>query len=284
MSTSTALAKRYPLATFVMLAYAFTWAIVALSTVPVLSTLATPLLLVSLFGPAVAGLVVVGITEGKPAVRELLGRLKSHGVGGRWHLTAALLPIVVAAAGVGLNFLTGGGFLSDLGHTPILILLLFPSVLIGQEIGWRGYALPRLLRTHSALTASLILGGLYAIAQLPIFMFLPENVAYGRSFVAFLVWALPLTLVLTWLYRNTKGSLTPVATLHSGLALSVLALSVTVGVERAWLLHGAALGILGLGLLIILGPGLVREGSEAVSPATPTEHPVTGTHVERQGA
>jgi membrane protease YdiL (CAAX protease family) len=284
VSTFVAFARRFPLATFVMLDYAFTRAIVVLSTVSVLSPLATPLLLVSLFGPAVAGLVMVGITEGKPAARELLGRLKSHGVAGRWHLTAALLPIAVAAAGVGLNFLMGGGFLSELGHTPILVLLLFPSVLIGQEIGWRGYALPRLLRTHSALTASLMLGCLYAVAQLPIFIFLPENVAYGRSFVAFLVWALPLTVVLTWLYRNTKGSLTPVATLHSGLALSVLALSVAVGVERAWLLHGAALGILGLGLLVVLGPGLVRESKEPESPAQPPEHAVTGTYVERQGA
>jgi membrane protease YdiL (CAAX protease family) len=158
-----------------------------------------------------------------------------------------------------VHVLLGAGIPTRLLEIPPLVSLLLPLLVVGNEIGWRGYALPRLLRTHSALSASAIIGLLAAGSQLPGFALFPDTLTYQRSFLAFCVWALPLTALITWLFLQTRGRLMMAATLHSGAALSIVVLGCAIGVERAWVLQGAVIGALVLGLRVVLGPGLVRN-------------------------
>ena len=129
------------------------------------------------FGPFLAALIVLAVTEGKSGVMGLLRRIVRWRVGLQWYAVALLLPIVVTLAAAALNvFLLGaqrtssaaelGGWSSFL-QTFFLWLLIPGLAGTWEEPGFRGYALPRLQVRRSALLASLILGVLWAFWHLP---------------------------------------------------------------------------------------------------------------------
>src|SRR5215204_5655259 len=165
--------RRHPLISFFVLAYALSWwpsilYALDLSSQPIVG-----------FGPFLAALVVLAFTRGKTGMGGLLRRMVRWRVGLRWYAVALLLPVGLTAVGAALNvFLLGARTPSsaELGGWSNLfvlfaILLLVPG--LGgtwEEPGWRGYALPRLQTGHSALSASLILGVLWAFWHLPLML------------------------------------------------------------------------------------------------------------------
>ena len=85
----------------------------------------------------------------------------------------------------------------------------------GEEIGWRGYALPRLQRDHSALSATLILGVMWVVWHVPAFFYLDTYVSLGlAAFPLFALGVLTGAIVLTWIYNTTGGSVLMVAVWH----------------------------------------------------------------------
>ena len=92
---------------------------------------------------------------------------------------------------------------------PILFILV-----VGEEIGWRGYALPRLLATRSMLSASLILGVLWGAWHLPTF-FIPGLPQHSIPFSAFMLLTIAYSVLFTWMYVRTAGSVL-IATLFHG--------------------------------------------------------------------
>ena len=78
---------------------------------------------------------------------------------------------------------------------------------LGEEPGWRGFALPRLQRLHGPLVGSVILGPLWALWHLPFFWVLawnfPPTVA---NILLFVIASIPVTIIMTWVFNNTKGS------------------------------------------------------------------------------
>ena len=165
------LVRRYPLTAFFVLACALSWWPWILYSVGLL-----PNPIVG-FGPFLAALVVLAVTEGKSGVMGLLRRMVRWRVGLQWYAVALLLPIVVTLAAAALNvFLLGAQRTSsaaDLGGWSSFLLLFLLSLFIPglagtwEEPGFRGYALPRLQFRYSALIASLILGVLWAFWHLP---------------------------------------------------------------------------------------------------------------------
>ena len=117
-----------------------------------------------------------------------------------------------------MNFFTANKIsLSELGEVnflpPLGIGALFLWIFtfgIGEEVGWRGFALPRLQRNHNALAATAILAFFWALWHLPQFFYLFEpSIAIG--------WAIGLftgAVVFTWLLNSTEGSILPVAIFH----------------------------------------------------------------------
>ena len=157
-------------------------------------------------GPLVAALIVAGIANGWPGVRDLLGRIVRARFGLRWYAVIFGLPVVMCVIAVAI--------MAAFGKTPALpdpaawrelperfiFILLFIG--LGEEPGWRGFALPRLQKKHTPLVASLILAPVWALWHVP----LMGNEFPAAVIAAFLISLLGGTLIQTWLFNRTKGS------------------------------------------------------------------------------
>jgi uncharacterized protein len=173
------LVKRHPIIAFIVLTYALAWIIespLVLLRGYVTASNPTGLFLVILASnvPSVVAIVLTAIVFGRGALRRLLGQLLIWRVNPLWYLVVILEPIALAGGTVGLNTVLGGAALS-LGM-PLLAAALFlafsnfPGSALGEEIGWRGYVLPRLQSQVSALSASLILAPIWALWHLPLWL------------------------------------------------------------------------------------------------------------------
>ena len=106
-----------------------------------------------------------------------------------------------------------------MGFTPHRLLFLLPLTLVtdtgplGEEFGWRGFALPRLLQHRRPLAAALILGVIWWAWHLPTF-FIPALSQHQLSIPIFLVNILALSVIMTWLYQRTRGDLLLMILVH----------------------------------------------------------------------
>jgi uncharacterized protein len=214
------------LVVFFALAYALSWSWViplAAGHEVVRRGVGWPTHLPALLGPAIAALVVTAWTMGRPGVRDLGARLARWRVPLRWWL-AAVSPVVflglgvaaMAAAGKALPDVGGFGRFSGVPAIGLagVLLLIFAGAL-GEETGWRGYALPQLQRRFSPLASSLILAGLWFGWHLPQFWVIATYrdftpVQYVGMFLGLACGAV----VLTWLYNRSGGSILLVAVWH----------------------------------------------------------------------
>jgi membrane protease YdiL (CAAX protease family) len=123
------------------------------------------------FGPLLAALVVAAVCGGRRGTMDLLARMVQWRAAPRWYAYALLLPVAVALGAAVINVSVFGApdptnaILAALPSAApgFLLLLLSPlSGSMGEEPGWRGFALPRLLSLRSPLVASLVLGVLAA--------------------------------------------------------------------------------------------------------------------------
>ena len=229
MRKARAIVERHPLISFFVLAYGLTWPVIPLVSV-------SPLLgLPALFGPAIAAIILAVVTQGKTGLKDLLGRLMRWRVGARWYAIALGLPAVLASTTAGVHLLLGGTAAIRFGGLSVLNFVVFVLV-VGEELGWRGYALPRLLVGRSALAASLILGVLWAAWHLPTF-FVPGAPQYGLPFLAFLLFTVAYSVLFGWVYVHTRGSVLIATLFHGAINLSQgLFLGGIEGANRYWLL------------------------------------------------
>ena len=216
--------RRYPLVAFFTLAFGLTWANwlpQALAARGLLSiTVPSFLAILAGYGPAIAAIVVTALTTGKPGLRRLVGRLTRWQVGPHWYAIALLTPLAISLTAIGLHLLTGGTTItitqSSLQLAPagapawqhiLLLFLLFTLGFdgLGEELGWRGYALPKLEARWSALVASLILGVLWAAWHLP-YALTPGSVMASTPLHWFFLGVLASSILYTWIFNNTQGS------------------------------------------------------------------------------
>jgi membrane protease YdiL (CAAX protease family) len=191
---------RHQLPVFFALAFAFSWYpwIIAMSRGRISGP--NPL------GPFVAALVVTGIALGWSGVRDLLSRIVRVRFGLRWYAVIFGLPVLFCATAVGIMAMCGTPIARPeavtLRELPDRFLFIFLFIGLGEEPGWRGFALPRLQKTHSPLVASLILAPIWALWHLP----LMGNEFPAAVIPAFLISLVGGTLIQTWLFNGTRGS------------------------------------------------------------------------------
>lgn len=219
--------KRYPIGAFFVVTFVISWTIWWATAV--IGSESGVLLSLGTFGPTIAALALTAVLEGRSGLRAIWRRLLIWRVGPGWYLFALGGTAVFVLAALGLYRLAGGDaelVFNDPAQwyliIPIFFYVLFFSVL-GEEIGWRGYALPRLQARYGSLLASLIIGVLWGTWHLPLF-WLPGNFHQTIPLSLFLLQSVALAIIYTWLYNNTKGSLLIAHLFHaaSNVTLGVL--------------------------------------------------------------
>jgi membrane protease YdiL (CAAX protease family) len=220
---------RRALVVFLALAFVLTWGVWVPRALESTGTLdsrwATELGAGYPYGPALAA-VLTAAWVGRPALRDLAGRLTRWRVGGRWWALVLAGPAALWPATAGLHVLLGGDWSDvrpqavDAGPAGLAALFVVLALTdgLGEEVGWRGCALPRLLRRTGPVAASLLLGVVWAVYHAPLY-WTDGATLQGRPVWVLLV-SLPAVAVLyTWVFSRTGGSVLPAIALHAALSL-----------------------------------------------------------------
>lgn len=231
--------RQHPLLAYSIMAYAFTW----IMAIPFIlgewhvlpGDWTLTFVLKPFVGPALAAILMTGLLEGKAGVSRLLRRVIQWREGVAWY--AFILLAIPAFFLLGV-LLMPGALASFQGVTPRFliaypinfIVIFFFGGPLGEEIGWRGFALPRLQSRYGALKASLLLGVLWTFWHLPDFLTSAQHggpQAGLRPFYAnlpiFLVMVTAIAILFTWIYNHTHGSLFMAILAHASInTLSVV--------------------------------------------------------------
>jgi len=234
MSQESGINKRLWL--FFLLAYAFSWlfwipqALAANGVaIPagVSAFLASPFNPAA-FGPLVAALLLTLFDEGWKGAINLLKRGLDLRFNKIWLPVILLLPPLIFTGAIVLSVLTGATALdSSVLSNPIVaivapVVILLTARPLQEEFGWRGYALPRLQRRFNALVSSLILGVLWWLWHLPLVLIPDKFMVSSLSlFGALLVEMVLVTILFTWIYNNTGGSILATMLFHTAMNWSI---------------------------------------------------------------
>lgn len=247
--------KHHPLVTFFVLAYSFSWGNYILSStwsnIPFLFP----------YGSMLAALIVASITCGSDGRKDILMRCLRWRVGLKWFAAALFVPVAIELAVVTLNVLLGAPMPAEAQLGPwYSLFLLFPIAMIdaplGEEPGWRGYAMPRFPADRSPLENSLILGVLVAGWHLPLAL------AGGAIAVPYLIAAIASAVVTNWVYYNAHESALFAILYHTAANTAGLYLSPAFSgpdlVRMFWLL-AAVNCIVATVVALAAGPNLRRQ-------------------------
>jgi membrane protease YdiL (CAAX protease family) len=221
---------------FLLLTFALTWAAwLAVDSAPqgsAVFAVGGPIFLLGVFAPGFVALALTWFTEGRTGVAALLARI------GRWHVSWRLYAFAIGyllatklSAAVTHRIVVGEWPI--FGDTSVALIaggiLVSTWVQAGEELGWRGYALPRLSAVMGLGGASVILGVIWALWHLPLFI-MEGTGSTGQSFPLYLLHVTALSVAIAWLYWKTKGSLLLVMIMHA-------AVNNTTGIVPAALPH-----------------------------------------------
>lgn len=227
------LLRHHPIIAFFMLSYVFAWGV----WIPVgilIPNPTTAFVVPGAWAPTAAAFVLTALLDGRAGMRALLRSVLRWRVALWWYLVAALGPTIVALTAIAVHVLLGGtvpslatiaarfGLASEdsallFALLPfIFIVTIFAGGAIAEELGWRGFAQPRLQARISPARAGVVIGVLWALWHLPLFFVLPTatgNIPFG--------WYVPLVtafgVLFGWVYNRTSGSVLLSILLHAGI-------------------------------------------------------------------
>jgi len=187
------------------------------------------------FGPAIAAVIMTWRGDG--TVRALLKSVLDWRQHPRWYLVALFLTPVMIPVGSAMYAASGG--VLDLSvlvqRLPMYPVQFVFVVFLGggqEELGWRGFALPRLQAAYGGTVASLVIGVIWAVWHLPVFA-IPAASQYGQAFLPYAVGVLGFSVLLTWLFNGTGGSVLLAMLFHASLNASSTLYPIPVDVLRS---------------------------------------------------
>lgn len=213
--------QRHPLVSYFCLAYAISWILsipFILSEWGILSGDFRPFFIVKSFGPFLAAYILTGFLEGKDGVKRFRKSVRQWQTGWLWYLITLL---VIPALLLGGILIQPGSLAGFKGITPLILVnyavtylvVFFGGGPLGEEPGWRGFALPRLQKQYGPLAGTLILSALWTCWHLPDFLTSAQGGGPGTGISAFLVnfpiflaLVTAIAVILTWIFNNTRGS------------------------------------------------------------------------------
>ena len=246
MRTIKAFIKKHPVLTYYALVFAMSWGGILLivggpggipGSSEEVEMLMPPVLLALFAGPSVAGLLMIRLVAGRVGLHDLLSRLLRWRVGARWYAAALLsAPLIVTTVLLALS-LFSLEFIPGIVTTDNEIALLLFGIgwgLLGggllEELGWTGFAVPRLRLRYTAFTTALIVGLLHGTWHFLIAFWAGGSFSGGQwttylfGILFFYLGALPAYRVLmVWVYDRT-ASLLVAMLMHASLSASTLIL------------------------------------------------------------
>jgi len=264
--------RQHPLFFFFLIAYAFSWIV----SIPYMLSVwgnwqgdFTVIFVVKSFGPALAAFVMTYLIEGKAGVQRLRQSIRQRRAGWRWYL----FILVGIPALLMLGIIIQPGALADFqGLSPRLLVLypiyffvvIFGGGPLGEEPGWRGFALPRLQPRYGPLWGTLLLGVGWCFWHLPDFLTPAQGGGPGTSlatiltnFSMFFVVVIALAIIFTWVFNHTAGSVFIAIVLHASVntpQLVLVPLFPTMDVTSLDLAGAIGFGVTAL-LIVILTRG-----------------------------
>ena len=180
-----------------------------------------PISFVARIAPGLVAILLSLLASGRRGLGDLFRPIKTWRVGIGWYAFALLFTLAVRLVGAGLDRLLGRA------HevvSPLIqvygdkYLLMLPAVIIsaipgtlGEELGWRGFAQPRLQARHTALISSVVVGLIWGIWHIPNLLFFEEP---SVLLIVDVLGLVPVAVLYAWLYNNTEGSLLLVWLMH----------------------------------------------------------------------
>ncbi len=257
-------ARSHPVAAYLALTFAAFWSCIALGSIPALH------FWVPIFGvlaPTMAALVVTGLSTGEPGIRVLVRKLGQWRCNPAWYLVAFGLPAAEGLASLGIANCLGVG-----RATPLVALRplgpMLPALWVTylfaatEELGWRGFMLPKLLASgRSAVVASVIVGCIHELWHLPLIL-LPHQMLSDVPIAAHSVAVVAEALVLTWVFQSTGGSVLMVALFHGSGNIAMVLYDAIDPKWMPWFKSGMTV-VTTVGVLAVVGLGLgpvEREG------------------------
>ncbi len=222
--------RQHPLLSYFFLAYAFSWIVFipyVLEEWGYLRGNYTFFYILHVFGPAIAAVVMTFVIAGKAGLQTLRHSLRLWRAPWQWYMFILLgIPALVM---LGIIVQPGAlegfkGFTTNLitGY-PLSLVAVFFGVGLGEEPGWRGFALPRMQKQFGPLLGTLLLGLLWSCWHLPDFLTASKGGGEGTNLVTFLtnfpiftLAVVSLAVIMTWLYNHTQGSLFIAILAHAG--------------------------------------------------------------------
>jgi uncharacterized protein len=233
------LISRHQLPVYVLIALLWSWvwwipATLAFKGVLSLSTSWLLLLVIGGPGPSISAITLTCMLDGIEGLKNLFRKFLIWRVNFAWYVFALITPPALLVCAMAIYTFRGGSLgRIDWANWPVLlsaIVFALPYGPVSEELGWRGHMLPRLQRSYNPLLSSIILGAIWMLWHTPLF-WLPGGAAISGPAVSvfavlwYLAYLIGWSILFTWMYNNTHGSVLLAVLLHGSLnAGSVLAL------------------------------------------------------------
>ena len=240
---------RYPIASFVIIAYALSYTLTFAVGVSIVFGL------LALFGPAVAAIVVSRADGSWPELRARITGWRRHA---GWYALAIGIPFGVATVARVVSVATGSP-VEGFGAISAIEAVIFVLV-IGEEIGWRGFLQPRLRSRMELAAAALATGVVWVLWHLPIYLAPDQGL---EAFLRFTWWVLPLSVAMGVVAEGARFSVIVATVMHG--AANIATPILLPGIDRTWWLvvTGAIYAVMALGLVVAAR----RRGADRPLPA-----------------
>ena len=231
-----AIAQR-PIPAYIAIAFAFSWAFTGLVSVSIAFGL------IALFGPALAA-IVVSWADG--TLGEIRSRTTDWRQPASTYAAAFGIPFAVAAVGAVILLLAGGMTWTGFGTISAIEIVIFVLV-IGEEIGWRGFLQPRLRARMGLLESGLVTGTVWVLWHLPIYL---QPGSTLSAFLVFAWWVIPLAVVMGFVAERARYSVIVATVMHGAANIALPIMLPAVDRETVMLVTGAIYALVAVGLVI----------------------------------
>jgi membrane protease YdiL (CAAX protease family) len=260
--------RKHPLFFFFLMAYTFSWILLipsVLSAWGILPGDSTITFVLHTFGPTLAAIIMTSIIEGRAGLLRMWQRIRQWRAGWQWYLFILVgIPVLIL-----LGIIIQPGVLASFqGLTPVLLLsypLAFAAVWfgggpLGEEIGWRGFALPGMQPRYGPLWGTLLLGVLWGFWHVLEFLMPTQGGGPGTGLATFLtdfsmffLMVVALAIIFTWVFNHTRGSIFISITAHASVNTPQLVLvPLFPAVDYTNLILAGLIGFGVLALLIVI--------------------------------